>query len=115
MTPIQNSEATEAKHIKKRGEEGLTNSQIRHVQLAQLDLFGVGVGWPGQVVGDARQGRHGGFESVDEQVDRDTGVVFALDVSGWSFEEVGGWGRSCLLYTSPSPRDGLLSRMPSSA
>ena len=24
-------------------------------------------------------------------------------------------GRSCLLYTSPSPRDGLLSRMPSSA
>ena len=25
------------------------------------------------------------------------------------------WARSCLLYTSPSPRDGLLSRMPSSA
>ena len=24
-------------------------------------------------------------------------------------------GASCLLYTSPSPRDGLLSRMPSSA
>ena len=24
-------------------------------------------------------------------------------------------GGSCLLYTSPSPRDGLLSRMPSSA
>ena len=24
-------------------------------------------------------------------------------------------GNSCLLYTSPSPRDGLLSRMPSSA
>ena len=23
--------------------------------------------------------------------------------------------RTCLLYTSPSPRDGLLSRMPSSA
>ena len=29
-------------------------------------------------------------------------VVFAL-------------GYTCLLYTSPSPRDGLLSRMPSSA
>ena len=26
-----------------------------------------------------------------------------------------GSGKSCLLYTSPSPRDGLLSRMPSSA
>ena len=25
------------------------------------------------------------------------------------------FSRSCLLYTSPSPRDGLLSRMPSSA
>ena len=25
------------------------------------------------------------------------------------------WIYSCLLYTSPSPRDGLLSRMPSSA
>ena len=27
----------------------------------------------------------------------------------------GGWLSFCLLYTSPSPRDGLLSRMPSSA
>ena len=27
----------------------------------------------------------------------------------------GGTGSGCLLYTSPSPRDGLLSRMPSSA
>ena len=26
-----------------------------------------------------------------------------------------GIGSVCLLYTSPSPRDGLLSRMPSSA
>ena len=25
------------------------------------------------------------------------------------------WLKACLLYTSPSPRDGLLSRMPSSA
>ena len=25
------------------------------------------------------------------------------------------WHAGCLLYTSPSPRDGLLSRMPSSA
>ena len=33
-----------------------------------------------------------------------------LDYSG-----VGYKGGTCLLYTSPSPRDGLLSRMPSSA
>ena len=33
------------------------------------------------------------------------------------FEELGEIAQSldCLLYTSPSPRDGLLSRMPSSA
>ena len=35
------------------------------------------------------------------------------------FRSVGGYHsrelKSCLLYTSPSPRDGLLSRMPSSA
>ena len=33
-------------------------------------------------------------------------------------DEPGGYagiGETCLLYTSPSPRDGLLSRMPSSA
>ena len=27
----------------------------------------------------------------------------------------GAFHKACLLYTSPSPRDGLLSRMPSSA
>ena len=32
-----------------------------------------------------------------------------------SFRSVSLFGLSCLLYTSPSPRDGLLSRMPSSA
>ena len=35
-----------------------------------------------------------------------------------SFEDeslTGGISTTCLLYTSPSPRDGLLSRMPSSA
>ena len=41
-------------------------------------------------------------------------------VTGLAEEELGQRGtegalRRCLLYTSPSPRDGLLSRMPSSA
>ena len=42
--------------------------------------------------------------------------------AGMGFDGVIGWPdeeletiRTCLLYTSPSPRDGLLSRMPSSA
>ena len=33
----------------------------------------------------------------------------------WVETEVADGFYSCLLYTSPSPRDGLLSRMPSSA
>ena len=32
-----------------------------------------------------------------------------------STKMIGDVAGSCLLYTSPSPRDGLLSRMPSSA
>ena len=43
--------------------------------------------------------------------DRTTKVNFELDEEAIGMEEV----RVCLLYTSPSPRDGLLSRMPSSA
>ena len=38
-------------------------------------------------------------------------VLFQL----FEFGAVIGWDDLCLLYTSPSPRDGLLSRMPSSA
>ena len=30
-------------------------------------------------------------------------------------EEIDDWNCTCLLYTSPSPRDATLSRMPSSA
>ena len=37
-----------------------------------------------------------------------------LSLSHWG-EEEDDWVYDCLLYTSPSPRDGLLSRMPSSA
>ena len=39
-------------------------------------------------------------------------VLIASSLSLWLKEE---GLSSCLLYTSPSPRDGLLSRMPSSA
>ena len=36
--------------------------------------------------------------------------VNAMAMQGWTPLDL-----ACLLYTSPSPRDGLLSRMPSSA
>ena len=52
----------------------------------------------------------------------DSCVVLAADQSRtdgdaliWDFELTHPGTYTCLLYTSPSPRDGLLSRMPSSA
>ena len=39
----------------------------------------------------------------------------ALEMSWVNGIRMGPESAACLLYTSPSPRDGLLSRMPSSA
>ena len=70
-------------------------------------------------------------EQVPAMVERYRGII---ETSGGTVHRVEDWGRRqlaypinkvykahyillniCLLYTSPSPRDGLLSRMPSSA
>ena len=50
----------------------------------------------------------------------DTGLtlvdMFDVEFAGFGGHPIKAWlTRPCLLYTSPSPRDGLLSRMPSSA
>ena len=44
-------------------------------------------------------------------------AINTLNILTGNFDQAGGamWSQPCLLYTSPSPRDGLLSRMPSSA
>ena len=44
-------------------------------------------------------------------IDRESGY-FVIKPSGVDYDAL---SPDCLLYTSPSPRDGLLSRMPSSA
>ena len=54
------------------------------------------------------------FVDSDHAADKDT----RRSCTGYIFFSRGGpisWRSRCLLYTSPSPRDGLLSRMPSSA
>ena len=48
--------------------------------------------------------------SVMAQMPTGTGKTYLLTAVIASFVS-----NNCLLYTSPSPRDGLLSRMPSSA
>ena len=66
---------------------------------------------------------------MSDQVDADfieEGFMFdGSSIAGWKSIEASdmklmmdtgsGYVDPCLLYTSPSPRDGLLSRMPSSA
>ena len=46
---------------------------------------------------------------------RQSRAEMAKQVSGVNWDAIGTFREACLLYTSPSPRDGLLSRMPSSA
>ena len=45
----------------------------------------------------------------------DGNLYFVKTKKNWVADNDSIYVHSCLLYTSPSPRDGLLSRMPSSA
>ena len=72
--------------LTKAKKDGVSNDQVQHY-LGKLQAAG--------------HMRLGGMSSFDTKIDAD---VFS-----------DGKAINCLLYTSPSPRDGLLSRMPSSA
>ena len=60
----------------------------------------------------SRQLREVGFDLQDESEEWSAAPGGHVMVRGGA---VAAWYVPCLLYTSPSPRDGLLSRMPSSA
>ena len=55
------------------------------------------------------------FEDLGLYTETPTLPFATLGTLGWSHSNTAVDDGSCLLYTSPSPRDGLLSRMPSSA
>ena len=64
-------------------------------------------------LGDAGLARHLAIECISN---KDQGPLEAAKLSLKSINvKVGDGVNSCLLYTSPSPRDSLSSRMPSSA
>ena len=65
-----------------------------------------------------KMGKEGDSMAVVDSVGRVFGTkgLRVIDSSSFVFTPPGHTqGVTCLLYTSPSPRDGLLSRMPSSA
>ena len=53
--------------------------------------------------------------SIDEIIEESYERIGQQNVSGYQLKSARRSLNICLLYTSPSPRDGLLSRMPSSA
>ena len=56
------------------------------------------------------------YEKAFEELLENEGLKKKAAKSGISYGTLKKvYNRGCLLYTSPSPRDGLLSRMPSSA
>ena len=55
------------------------------------------------------------WRSVGTVGGQDFAYVKASEGDGWKNDFYDEDAKACLLYTSPSPRDGLLSRMPSSA
>ena len=88
------------------------NSEIRKAAMQAIQEWGFGLGSVRFICGT--QTIHKELEqSVSNFLNKDDTILYSscFDANGGLFETILG----CLLYTSPSPRDGLLSRMPSSA
>ena len=72
---------------------------------------------PSYEYGDSKQANLQAYlqNEIGDRVYFETDKYNINSASAYVLESQANWLKSCLLYTSPSPRDGLLSRMPSSA
>ena len=77
---------------------------LEHVMFLTNDVYNVNPPAEPNPIGN----EFGGFSSADFQITK--AAAFGGMLPQWN-----GQDRICLLYTSPSPRDATLSRMPSSA
>ena len=97
--------------VKKSSPSGGYGLEINHTNsTAKFWLYVAGVGWTGSPASSALsigQWYHG--------VGTYDGSSVRLYINGAQVGSGTSQAGTCLLYTSPSPRDGLLSRMPSSA
>ena len=86
--------------------------------LDQMRAFGMGGGGATALMQGALSSKRGIAANIAQQEAQNTMARFQADQSAM-YARLGEARRmqsmDCLLYTSPSPRDGLLSRMPSSA
>ena len=62
-----------------------------------------------------RRQQTGNLVAGQESINAPAGSLFIRGIQVYDSSSVITGANVCLLYTSPSPRDGLLSRMPSSA
>ena len=97
---------TEREVTRLREEEGVKVIFVDFHAEATSEKIGFGHHLDGKV--SAVAGTHTHVQTADERIlPGGTAVISDVGMCGPHY--------SCLLYTSPSPRDGLLSRMPSSA
>ncbi len=79
-----------------------------------VDALAVASAASHDLVGDISAARMAISLASSAEVGTDKSVALLAD-AGDLLEVAQEQARACLLYTSPSPRDGLLARMPSSA
>ena len=85
------------------------NALYRHSAVSECSVFGVPDDRLGEEVGAAIVFAEGASANVDELREHCTSIIAKHKIPRYL------WIQSCLLYTSPSPRDQRGSRMPSSA
>ena len=100
----------------------MTVSSLKRLKvLASLDALGAGfslasqdldIRGAGNLLGEEQSGqiRDVGYELYQSMLEETISKI-----RGGQIDVLTSMDNHCLLYTSPSPRDGLLSRMPSSA
>ena len=109
-------EAKEAYEVLSDPNKRATYDQFGHAGLEQGGMGGGGAGFGdvfGDIFGDIFGGRGGGRSNVYRGQDVQYEVQLSLEEAVFGVEKT--ISMTCLLYTSPSPRDQRGSRMPSSA
>ena len=91
--------------------------EIKRRRDLQKELAGEGENWRMEflALGEKNRSQTADGKMVNGKMKKIDSAAVMDAMQKVSKMEVPAWFGSCLLYTSPSPRDGLLSRMPSSA